>query len=310
MVFLSIVVPCFNEEESVELFFSEIQKTLSNLDFEIIFVDDGSRDNTLAEIKSIAAGNPNVSYLSFSRNFGKEAAIYAGLNNASGDMVCIMDADLQHPPALLPEMICALDDNDVDVAAARRVSRKSDTFFKTLGSRLFYPFFNRISNVELVDGATDYRVMRRPVVDSILRLEEYNRFSKGLFQWVGFNTRWIDFENIERAQGETTWSFGDLVRYSIEAIVAFTTLPLTLSIFLGGLFSVFSFVYIILIVVKYLLFSDPVQGFTTIMVSMLFLGGVILLSIGILGKYIEKMYLEIKNRPIYIVKESDMDDFK
>lgn len=308
MDLLSIVVPCFNEEESVEIFFKEIQKVLADQNYEIIYINDGSSDNTLKEIKKLANENSNIKYISFSRNFGKESAIYAGLKNASGDLVCLIDVDLQHPPSLIPEMIETIFNEDYDVVAARRVSRKGEPAIKSFFSHSFYKIFNRISEIELVEGATDYRVMTRQVVDSILELSEYNRFSKGLFHWVGFNTKWIPYENIERIAGETTWSFWGLVQYSIEGIVAFTTIPLSISTFIGTIISIIAFIYMIFIVIRYLIYSDPVQGYPTIMCVMLFLGGIQLLSIGVLGKYLEKTYVETKNRPIFIVKESNIDD--
>ncbi len=308
MVFLSIVVPCYNEEESVALFLEEIQKVAGGYDFEVIFVNDGSSDNTLDIIKNLACENSNVKYISFSRNFGKESAIYAGLKNASGNLVCLMDADLQHPPCLIPKMIETLSDEDCDVVAARRVSRKGEPKIKSFFSGMFYKVFNRISELDLVDGATDYRVMKKPVVDSVMQLSEYNRFSKGLFHWVGFETRWLEYENIERIAGDTTWSFWSLIQYSIEGIVAFSTIPLSMVIFLGTIISIIAFLYMLFIVIKYLIYSDPVQGFATIMSVILFLGGIQLLSIGVLGKYLEKTYTETKNRPIFIVKESNIDD--
>ncbi|MBR6024583.1 MAG: glycosyltransferase family 2 protein [Methanobrevibacter sp.] len=307
MDLLSIVVPCYNEEESVEIFFDEIQKTLVDFDYEVIFINDGSDDSTLEKIKNIADSSPNVKYISFSRNFGKESAIYAGLVNATGSLVCLMDADLQHPPSLIPEMIDTISEG-YDVAAARRVSKKGEPIVSTLGSKLFYKLFSAISNLDLAEGATDYRVMTRQVSDAVLQLSEYNRFSKGIFQWVGFKTKWIEYENVERVAGETGWSLWQLFTYSIEGIIAFTTVPLSMSIVLGTIFSVFAFIYLVFIIVKYLLYSDPVQGFATIMCAILFLGGIQLLSIGILGKYLEKTYKETKNRPIFIVKETNIDD--
>ncbi|MDO5860151.1 glycosyltransferase family 2 protein [Methanobrevibacter sp.] len=307
MDLLSIVVPCFNEEESVGIFLDEIQKTLFDRNYEVIFINDGSTDNTLANIKDLANSNQNVKYISFSRNFGKESAIYAGLKNASGDLVCLMDVDMQHPPSMLPEMIESISEG-YDVVAARRISKKGEPMVKSFGSHMFYKIFNRISKLDLVEGATDYRVMTRPVVDAVLELSEYNRFSKGLFQWVGFETKWIDYENVERFAGKTTWSFWGLVGYSVEAIVAFTTVPLSISIFLGTVISAIAFIYLAFIIVKYLMYSDPVQGFATIMCALLLLGGIQLLSIGILGKYLEKTYKETKNRPIFIVKETNIDD--
>ncbi|WP_407423684.1 glycosyltransferase family 2 protein [Methanobrevibacter sp.] len=308
MNLLSIVVPCFNEEETVEIFLKEIQKTLNDYNFEIIFINDGSSDNTLKNIKDLANANSNVKYISFSRNFGKESAIYAGLRNASGDLICVMDADLQHPPSLLPEMIESVTNEDYDAVAARRTTRKGEAPIKSFLSSFFYKLFNKISEMGLVEGATDYRVMTRQVVDSILQLSEYNRFSKGLFQWVGFNTKWIPYENIERVAGETTWSLWGLFKYSIEGIVAFTTAPLSVSTLLGTAISIIAFIYMIIIIARYLLYSDPVQGFATTMCAILLLGGMQLLSIGVLGKYLEKTYVETKNRPIYIVKESNIDD--
>lgn len=308
MNLLSIVVPCFNEAETVEIFLEEIQKTLNDHDFEVLFVNDGSDDDTLKIIKDLANENSNVKYISFSRNFGKESAMYAGLKNASGDLVCIMDADLQHPPSMLPEMIEAVTTEDYDVAAARRTTRKGEAKIKSFFSRLFYKVFNRISEMEMVEGATDYRVMTRQVVDSILELTEYNRFTKGLFQWIGFNTKWIPYENIERVAGKTTWSFWGLFKYSIEGIVAFSTTPLSISTLLGTAISIVAFLYMIFIIARYLLYSDPVQGFATIMCAILLLGGIQLMSIGVLGKYLEKTYVETKNRPIFIVKETNIDD--
>ena len=308
MDLLSIVVPCYNEEESVKLFLSEIQSILADYNFEVIFVNDGSSDNTLDVIKDLADSNSNVKYISFSRNFGKESAIYAGLSNANGDLVCLIDADLQHPPRLIPEMIESICAGEADVVAARRTSRKGESKLKSFFSHMFYKVFNRISQITLVEGATDFRVMKRIVVDAVLDLPEYNRFSKGLFQWVGFETKWIAYENVERVAGESAWSFRQLVRYSVEGVVAFTTIPLTIVIFLGTILSVVAFLYMLFIIIKYLIYSDPVQGFATTMSVILLLGGIQLLSIGALGKYLEKTYTETKKRPIYIVRESNIDE--
>lgn len=307
MDFLSIVVPCYNEEESVTMFLDDIQKTLVDFDYEVIFINDGSSDSTLEIIRNLVDSNPNVKYISFSRNFGKESAIYAGLINATGNLVCVMDADLQHPPNLLPEMIEAISEG-YDVAAAKRVSKKGEPAVNKLGSRFFYKLFNAVSSLNLVEGATDFRVMTRQVSDAVLELSEYNRFSKGIFQWVGFETKWIEYENVKRVAGDSTWSIWQLFKYSIEAIVAFTTVPLSISIFLGAIISVLAFIYLAFIVVKYLIYSDPVQGFATTMCTILLLGGIQLLSIGILGKYLEKTYKETKNRPIFIVKETNIND--
>ena len=308
MDLLSIVVPCYNEEESVKLFLSEIQSILADYNFEVIFVNDGSSDNTLDVIKDLADSNSNVKYISFSRNFGKESAIYAGLSNVNGDLVCLIDADLQHPPRLIPEMIESICAGEADVVAARRTSRKGESRVKSFFSHMFYKVFNRVSQITLVEGATDFRVMKRIVVDAVLDLPEYNRFSKGLFQWVGFETKWIAYENVERVAGESAWSFRQLVRYSVEGVVAFTTIPLTIVIFLGTILSVVAFLYMLFIIIKYLIYSDPVQGFATTMSVILLLGGIQLLSIGALGKYLEKTYTETKKRPIYIVRESNIDE--
>ena len=308
MNLLSIVVPCFNEDESVGIFLEEIQKTLKDYNFEVIYVNDGSSDNTLKYIKELASKNSNVKYISFSRNFGKESAIFAGLKYASGDYICLMDADLQHPPKLIPEMLEAVLDEGYDVAAARRVSRKGEPKIKSFFSHRFYKVFNRISDIDMVEGATDDRIMTRQVVDSVLNLPEYNRFSKGLFQWVGFDTKWIEYENIERIAGESTWSFWGLIKYSIEGLVAFTTLPLSVSTFLGMVFSVIAFIYMLFIIIRYLIYSEAVPGYPTLICSLLLLGGIQLLSIGVLGKYLEKTYFEAKNRPIFIVKESNIEE--
>ena len=310
MDLLTIVVPCFNEESSVEIFFKEIKKILNKYNYEIIFVNDGSKDNTLANIKKLAKDNSNIKYISFSRNFGKESALYAGLKNSKGDMVCIMDVDLQDPPELLPQMIELIETEDCDIIATRRVTRAGEPKIRSLFARLFYKVFNKISRIDLVDGARDYRLMTRQVVDSVLELNEYNRFSKGLFQWVGYETKWLEYENIERVSGETSWSFFGLFSYSLEGILAFTTVPLSISTFFGIMLSIVAFILIIFIILKNLLFSDPVAGWTSTICVILLLGGIQLFSIGILGKYLEKTYIEIKNRPIFIIKETNIEWIK
>lgn len=304
MSLISIVVPCYNEEESIPLFYNTIIKILANIeeDYEIIFINDGSTDNTLTKIKEL----DNVNYLSFSRNFGKEAALYAGLENSKGDYVVVMDADLQDPPELILDMLNLIKTTDYDIIGTRRVSRKGEPPIRSFFARLFYKLMNKFSNVELVDGARDFRLMTRQVVDAILRLNEYNRFSKGLFQWVGFETKWLEYENIERIAGETSWSFWGLFQYSIEGIVSFTTAPLSISTLLGIIFSIIAFILIIIVVLKNLLYSDPVQGWTSTICIILLLGGVQLFSIGILGKYLEKTYIEVKNRPVYLIKETNI----
>lgn len=306
MELLSIVVPCYNEEDSVELFFSEVQKALSGVDFEVIYVNDGSADDTLGEIKKLSLEFSRVKFISFSRNFGKESALYAGLKKSKGDLVCVMDVDLQDPPGLLPQMMGLI--GEYDIVATRRVTRKGEPVIKSFFARMFYRVFNRVSKIDLVDGARDYRLMTRQVVDAILELEEYNRFSKGLFQWVGFKTKWLEYENIERAAGETSWSFWGLLSYSIEGIVAFTAVPLSISTFFGVIFSIIAFLMIVFIIIRNLLFSDPVPGWASLMCVILLLGGIQLFSIGILGKYLEKTYTEVKKRPIYIIQETNIDE--
>ena len=261
---LSLVVPCFNEEKSIILFFDEIYNVLNELDmdWEIIFVNDGSRDNTLAIIKDLSNKFKSIKYISFSRNFGKEAALYAGLNKSKGDYVVVIDVDLQDPPSLLPEMLNIIKTEDYDIVATRRVSRKGEPFIRSIFARLFYKFINSFSEIHLVDGARDYRLMTRQVIDSILELDEYNRFSKGLFEWVGFKTKWIEYENIERAVGETSWSFWSLFRYSIDAIVSFSTVPLSISTFFGVLFSIMSFILILIVVIKNIFYNFHKNGFS------------------------------------------------
>ncbi|KZX13355.1 putative glycosyltransferase CsbB [Methanobrevibacter oralis] len=309
MFFISVIVPCFNEENAIFDFYEETTHILDNfsnneINYEFIFVDDGSSDNTLSNIKTLSKQDNNVKFISFSRNFGKESALYAGLVNSSGDYVVIMDVDLQDPPSLLPEMISILEDSDFDCVATRRVSRKGEPIIRSFFARLFYKLMS-FSDVDLVDGARDYRMMKRQVVNSVLELNEYNRFSKGIFQWVGFKNKWLEYENIERINGETSWSFWSLFKYSIEAIVAFTTLPLSISTFMGILCSIISFILIGVVVFKNLVFGDAVQGWTSLICVILLLGGIQLLSIGILGKYLEKTYIETKKRPIYLVKETN-----
>lgn len=313
MSIFSIIVPCYNEEKSISLFYDEFMRVFKSnrevfkgIDYELIFVNDGSSDDTLKSIKSIVAMDGNVKYINFSRNFGKEAALYAGLERCRGDYVAVMDVDLQDPPSLLPEMFDELDSPEIDVVATRRVSRKGEPVIRSFFARSFYRIINKMSKIELVDGARDYRLMTRQVVDAILELKEYNRFSKGLFNWVGFNIKWLEYENVERVADETSWSFWSLFKYSIEGIVAFTTVPLSISTFFGILFSIVAFLLIIFVVVRNLMFGDPVQGWASTICIILLLGGIQLLSIGILGKYLEKTYIETKKRPIYIVKESNV----
>ena len=276
--------------------------------YELIFIDDGSKDNTLNSIKELADYDDFVKYISFSRNFGKESALFAGLKNSTGDYVVVMDADLQDPPNLLPEMFRLILTEDYDCIATRRVSRKGEPKLRSFFARLFYKFINHISDLEFVDGARDYRLMTRQVVDSILELNEYHRFSKGIFNWVGFKTKWIEYENVKRVDDETSWSFWSLFKYSIEGIVAFSTLPLSLSTFFGIVFSILAFVLILIVTIKKLLYGNAVQGWTSIICAVLLLGGIQLFSIGILGKYLDKTYMESKKRPIYLKRESNIEN--
>ena len=311
MKLVSIIVPCYNEEESVNLFYDKIKEVtatlLNDYSFEIIFVNDGSKDDTLTNIKTLANLDSAVKYISFSRNFGKESALYAGLDKSMGDYVVVIDVDLQDPPELIVDMLEIVEHEDYDIVATRRTSREGEPIVRSFFARLFYRLINSISDVKLVDGARDYRLMTRQVVDAILELCEYNRFSKGLFNWVGFNTKWLEFENIQRSAGSSSWSFWSLFNYSIEGIVAFTTIPLSISTFLGIIFSIVSFIMIIVLILRKILYANPVAGWTSTVSIILLLGGIQLLSIGVLGKYLEKTYIETKNRPIYIIKESNMD---
>ena len=306
---ISLVVPCYNEQEVINLFYAEIQKIkkdFENVEFEIIFVNDGSKDKTLELMRKLAE-NDDVRYVSFSRNFGKEAAMYAGLEASTGDYVAIMDADLQDPPALLKEMYEILESGECDSVATRRVTRKGEPVIRSFFARLYYKIINKISKTEIVDGARDFRLMTRQMVDSVLSLKEYNRFSKGIFSWVGYRTKWLEYENIERVAGETKWSFWKLFLYSLESIVAFSTAPLSIASVMGILFCFVSFIIIIFIIVRTLMFGDPTSGWPSMVCIMFFIGGVQLLCLGIMGQYLSKTYLEVKRRPIYIVAETEKD---
>ena len=307
---ISIIVPCFNEQESIPLFYKEFNKVTSSLNesvsFEFIFIDDGSKDNTMEEIYKLSDIDQRVRYISFSRNFGKEAAIYAGLKKSSGDYVAMMDADLQDPPSLLPEMYKYVKSREYDSVATRRVTRKGEPPIRSFFARLFYKLMNRISQTDMVDGARDYRLMSRQFVNAILEMSEYNRFSKGLFGWVGFNTKWIEFENVERVAGETKWSFWSLFRYSLEGIVAFSTFPLSLSSFFGLFSCILALAFMMFIIVKRLVLGDPVAGWASTVSIVLMIGGIQLMCIGILGMYLSKTYLETKKRPIFIVSKTNI----
>ena len=303
---LSIIIPCYNEEKTVETIYVAITDTMDMLpqyDYEILFVNDGSKDNTLNKLTGLSEMDVHVKYYSFSRNFGKEAAIYAGLNNARGDYVVIMDADMQDPPALLPEMISTLESGEYDSVATRRVSRKGEPMVRSFCARCFYKLIRRISDADIVDGARDFRMMTRDMVNSVLALSEYNRFSKGIFGWVGYRTKWLEYENVERAKGETKWNFWKLLVYSLDGITAFSTAPLLIASFVGVLFCIIAFLMIIFIIVRKLIFGDPVSGWPSLVCIILMTSGVQFFCTGILGQYLAKAYMEVKRRPIYLVKE-------
>ena len=306
---ISLIVPCYNEEEVLPLFYQEVTRVAGRMGeyvFEFLFVDDGSRDGTMNVVKALAEKDERVKYVSFSRNFGKEAAMYAGFTHATGDYVAVMDADLQDPPALLTEMMAAIKSEGYDSVATRRVTRKGEPPIRSFFARCFYKLMRRISKTEMVDGARDYRLMTRQFVNSLLELGEYNRFSKGLYGWVGYKTKWLEYENVERAAGETKWSFWKLLLYSIEGIVAFSAAPLAIAAVSGIVCCVLAFLFIVFIVVRTLMFGDPVSGWPSLVCIILLIGGLQLMSIGILGEYLSKTYLEVKNRPIFICKESNI----
>lgn len=311
---LSIVVPCYNEQEALPYFYKEIcrvaeeMKSSHGADFEFIFVDDGSKDKTLSIARELHKQDERVRYISFSRNFGKEAGILAGLEASKGDYVAMMDADLQDPPALLPQMLDALLEEDYDCAATRRTNRKGEPPIRSFFARMFYKIINRLSDADIVDGARDYRLMRRRMVDAILALPEYNRFSKGIFGWVGFKTKWLEYVNVERVAGETKWSFWKLFLYSLEGIVAFTTAPLALASLIGIIFCVLAFVMILFIIVRTLLFGDPTSGWPSLVCIIFLCSGVQLFCMGVLGQYLAKTYMEVKRRPVYIVRETEQDE--
>lgn len=307
---ISIIIPCYNEEQAIPFFYDEITKIAEEMknNFEFIFINDGSKDKTIEVIKQYSKKDKRVKYIHFSRNFGKEAAMLAGLKLSTGDYVAIMDADLQDPPSLLPKMLSILEDpnNDYDCVGTRRVTRKGEPPIRSLFARMFYKIINKMSKIEMVDGARDYRLMSRQMVDSILELGEYNRYSKGLFQFVGYNTKWLEYENVERVAGETKWSFWKLFLYAIEGIVAFSTAPLAISSIAGILFCIISFIMIIIIIAKTIIFGDPTAGWPSLVCIIFFVSGIQLFCLGIIGQYLSKTYLETKKRPIYIIKETNI----
>ncbi len=309
---VDLIVPCFNEEQVVELFYTETSKVIKDIsgyEFSFIFVDDGSRDKTIDILKSLAEKDSRVKYISFSRNFGKESAMYAGLKNSTGDYVVILDADLQHPPKLMIPMLEAMEEG-YDCCAANRATRDGDPPLRTFFTRRFYRLVNKISEVDMPDGAGDFRMMNRPMVNAVIAMSEVQRFSKGIFSWVGFKTKWISFENVERAAGETKWNFWKLFSYAIDGITAFSTFPLKVSSYVGLFTAASAFIYLIYIIIKTLIFGKDLPGYASTVTLILFVGGLLLLACGILGEYIAKIYLEVKNRPVYIIRKTNIDEPK
>ena len=309
---VSLMVPCYNEEEALPYLYDALCKVMeecSKYEYELIFVNDGSRDKTLSVLKDMAEKDSRVHYVSFSRNFGKEAAMYAGLAAAKGEWIGLLDADMQDPPSLLPEMFQALENDECDIIATRRVSRKGEPPIRSWFARRFYHLINKFTDVEIVDGARDFRVMKRPVVDAILSLGERQRFSKGIFAWVGFRTKWLEFENVERVAGETKWSFWKLFRYAIEGIVSFTTAPLRIAMIVGFLTSLGAFVYLVYYFIHALIYQtwEKAAGYPSLLSFMLFLGGMILMALGIIGEYLAKTYIEVKKRPLYVIAEDNIE---
>lgn len=308
---ISVVVPCYNEEKVLPLFYDEItriSKNMSYVDFEFLFINDGSSDKTLSILKELNERDSRVHYISFSRNFGKEAGIFAGLQNACGDYAVIMDADLQDPPSLLPEMYRLLTEEGYDIVGSRRVTRKGEPPIRSAFARMFYKIMRRMSDADIVDGARDFQMMSRKVVDSILSMGEYNRFSKGIFGWVGFNKKWLEYENTERAAGETKWSFWALAKYALNGIIAFSVAPLVLASILGLILCVIAFIIIIIVIVKTLCFGDPTSGWPSLVCLIMMVSGIQLLCIGILGQYLAKTYLETKHRPLYLISEAELQN--
>ena len=307
---ITVIVPCYNEQEALPFFYKEITRVadiMRDNEFEFLFVNDGSKDKTLDILRELSQKDSRVRYISFSRNFGKEAGMYAGLEHAEGDYIAIMDADMQDPPDMLPQLLKAIEEEGYDCAATRRTTRKGEPPIRSFFARRFYKLINKMTTVEIVDGARDFRLMTRQMADAVLSMKEYNRFSKGIFSWVGFKTKWFEYVNRERVAGETKWSFWKLFLYSIEGILAFTTAPLAIASVVGFILFLLSIIYGIFIVVKTLIWGDPVSGFPTLVCLIVFIGGIQLLVMGILGQYLAKSYLETKNRPIYIIKETEKD---
>lgn len=310
---VSLIIPCYNEEESLPIFYKEVCKVMQQLqDYEVklLFVNDGSKDHTLQVMRDLAKQDQRVNYISFSRNFGKEAAMYAGFCNAHGDYIAVMDADMQDPPALLPQMLDILESGEYDSVATRRVTREGEPPIRSFFARMFYRIINKISDADIVDGARDFRLMKKEMVDAIVSMCEYNRFSKGIFGWIGFRTKWLPYQNVERVAGETKWSFFKLFKYSIDGIVNFSQAPLSIASVAGLFLTVVSFVAVLFVVVRRLIFGDPVAGWASTVCIILFMGGLQLLCMGIMGQYLAKTYLEVKQRPHYIIAETNDESAK
>lgn len=309
---ISLIVPCYNEQESLPIFYEEVTKVVEkmNTEYELVLVNDGSRDKTLEVMRELAAKDSHVKYHSFSRNFGKEAAMYAGFCNAKGDYVAVMDADMQDPPALLPEMMKILESGEYDSVATRRADRKGEPKIRSWFARKFYKIINKISDADIVDGARDFRLMKREMVDAIVEMGEYNRFSKGIFGWIGFKTYWLPYENIERVAGETSWNFWKLFKYAIDGIINFSQAPLTISAWFGMIMTFVGFVSLLFIIIRKIAFGDPVAGWASLVCVIIFIGGIQLFCIGIMAQYISKMYLEVKKRPHYIIAETNDEETK
>lgn len=307
---ISLIVPCYNEQESLPIFYEEVTKVVSGMgeDYELVLVNDGSKDKTLEVMRELAGKDSHVKYHSFSRNFGKEAAMYAGFCNAKGDYVAVMDADMQDPPALLPEMLKILESGEYDSVATRRADRKGEPKIRSWFARKFYNIINRLSDADIVDGARDFRLMKREMVDAIVEMGEYNRFSKGIFGWIGFKTYWLPYENIERVAGETSWNFWKLFKYAIDGIINFSQAPLTISAWFGMIMTFIGFVSLLFIIIRRVAFGDPVAGWASLVCVIIFIGGIQLFCIGIMAQYISKMYLEVKKRPHYIIAETNDEE--
>ena len=307
---LSLIIPCYNEEAAAPIFHREATEVLRGMDaeYEMLFINDGSQDQTLAVLRSLAAQDPHVTYLSFSRNFGKEAAMYAGFCNAKGDYVAVMDADMQDPPSLLPQMMELLASGEYDSVATRRTTRKGEPVIRSWFAGKFYQLINKISNADIVDGSRDFRLMRREMVDAIVEMGEYNRFSKGIFGWIGFRTYWLSYENVERVAGETKWNFWKLFKYAVDGIINFSQAPLSIASWFGIFMTFIYFLMLIFIVVRKVAFGDPVDGWASTICVMIFIGGVQLFCLGIMGQYIAKTYMESKHRPHYIISETNQEE--